>query len=884
MSDNKKFFIIDSHALIYRAYHAVPQLTSKNRNVNAVYGFFSILLRLIDKYEPAYIVCAFDSPTSTFIKKKKFTWYKANREKVPDELIEQFEYVKEILRAFNISIIESLDYEADDVVSSIAKKFKKDFDIFVITGDKDLLQLVDDKVSLIMPGKSFSDPKEINNSNVEEILGFKNKYLLTFKSLKGDPSDNIPGVPGIGDKTAQDLILLYGDLFGIYENIDNVKESLKQKLIKGKQSAYDSFEAAKLFYDIDVNLDVSKIKIAFDYDKIVEKLNEYDFNSLKNKYFSKYKIEENSGVEYKAPKEINDDNIKTISKDLEELKIVYFYILNNHTNNSIYSIFFLVKDTIYYIDDFKKDSNIKILKDIFSDINIEKVSFQSKDDMHSLNNIGIPFEGKYFDINLGYFILKGKNTTIKSIIYEIFSVEIEDISLLTMNGKFSLDDIDKEKLLKNSFYYIYYLPLLYENIVHNLEKDDLNNSVFRNIDLPLIKVLFDIEKTGIEIDVEYLKNLYKEINEKILLLENKIFKSVGKDFNISSSLQLSNVLYEDLKLPYFKKLKSGIFPTDDITLEGLSKRNPVVDDIRKYKELKKLNSTYTLSLVKFVDDKLRIHTTYNITGVSTGRLSSKNPNLQNLPNKTELGRDIRKAFIPSKNHIFISFDYSQIELRLMAFFSQDENMKKAFNEGLDIHTYTASQIFNKLEKDITKDERNKAKTINFGVIYGISSYGLSQQLGITRKEANDFIENYFKRFSSIKNYYKYIETFVEKNAFVETLFGRKRHFDTTSGSYIVKSHIFREAINMPIQGTCADIIKISMNKIFNNNEYLKYKAKILMQIHDELVFEVPKNVDKEAFIKLISSLMTDFKEIDIPLRVDSKYGDNLRDLVVYENK
>ena len=372
------------------------------------------------------------------------------------------------------------------------------------------------------------------------------------------------------------------------------------------------------------------------------------------------------------------------------------------------------------------------------------------------------------------------------------------------------------------------------------------------------------------------------IKEKIKNIEKKIYSISGSNFNISSSVQLSNFLYQDLKLPIFKKLKSGIFPTDELTLSNLSSEHEVIDLIRKYKELKKIETTYTLSLVKLVDKNSRLHTTYNIAGVSTGRLSSRNPNLQNIPNKTDIGRDIRRAFIADKGKIFVSFDYSQIELRIMAHYSDDKTMKDAFINNRDIHTYVAAKIFNKKEVNVTQEERNRAKTINFGIIYGLSSYGLSQQLSISRIEATRFIEQYFNTFPSIKDYYQYIDNFVYNNGFVETLFGRKRYFEISSKSYIMKNQIFREAINMPIQGTSADIIKISMNNIYNDKVVQSLNANIILQIHDELVFEVSENVDIKSFIEIISHLMTNFKDISIPLTVDSKYGFNLKELKKYE--
>ncbi len=892
--DKKKLLIVDSYALIYRAYHAVPTLTSKGRNVNATYGFFSIFLKIFNKYNPDYIVCTFDSQTSTIIKKNKFSWYKSNREKVPDDLIPQFDYVKDILNSFDISVIESIDYEADDIVASIVKIFKKELDleIYIITGDKDLIQLVNKGVNVIIPGKSFSDPREITINNVEEFLGFKSKYLLSYKSLKGDPSDNIPGVPGIGDKTAKDLILEFGDLEDIYKNVDKIKkDNLRNKLLNNKELAYDSLEAAKLNYDIHINESISDLGIKFNYSNIISKLKDFDFYSLISKYFPDFngintlennKIQDNIYSDYEISTLDNKNLDKFRSKTTTNSKL-FFHINFDHITNKIFDIYFKVDNKlIFYFNDFNNKEIIDELKQIFSNKDIEKICFNVKEYLTLLYNIGIKLEDSYFDINLAYFILKNKNLALKSIVFEIFNVEIGNYEELTLKGKFSLFDISKKSIKDLSILNCIYIEKLYIKFTQQLDTDINLKNIYYNIDLPLIKVLFVIEKNGIKLDTTYMIDFNDHLKDKIANIEEKIYSISGSKFNISSSVQLSNFLYHDLKLPIFKKLKSGIFPTDELTLSNLSLEHPVINLIRKYKELKKIETTYTLSLVKLVDEFSRLHTTYNITGVSTGRLSSKNPNLQNIPNKTDLGKDIRRAFIADKGKMFISFDYSQIELRIMAHYSNDKTMKDAFINNIDIHTYTASKIFNKKDSEVTREERSRAKTINFGIIYGLSSYGLSQQLSISRSEATNFIDQYFNTFPSIKEYYQYIDDFVEKNGFVETLFGRKRYFEIFSNSYVMKNQIFREAINMPIQGTSADIIKISMNTIYNDETINSLNANIILQIHDELVFEVPESIVIKDFIEKISNIMTNFNEISVPLIVDSKYGPNLKELKKYE--
>ncbi len=887
-SKKKKLLIVDAYALIYRAYHAVPSLSSKGRTVNATYGFFSIFLNIFNRYNPDYIICTFDSQTSTVIKKKKFSWYKANRDKVPEDLIPQFSYVKDILNAFNINIVESIDYEADDLVASLVNKFQneKNLEIYVITGDKDLIQLVNENVLVIIPGKSFSDPREITSKNVKEFLGFDSKYLLSFKSLKGDPSDNIPGVPGVGDKTAIDLILEYGDLDNIFANIENIKDSLKNRLSNNKSIAYESLEAAQLNFNVNLDINLHDLVLKFNYFNIISKLQEFDFNSLISKYFSEYKDnnisqEENRDYSNKYIEILNISNLDKLQSELIKRQKIFFHI--NSDNNSIFDIYFYINNkSVFCWKDLDNKRIQDFIRNIFNDKNIEKISFGIKEEISLLEKININLSSMYFDINLAYFILKNKNLSLKGIIFENFNINIENIDSLTLNGKFTLSEISEESIQKSSYLNCFYMDKLYTNFVRQFGSDHSLSNIFYNIDTPLIVVLSDIERVGIKIDTKYLIELNAYIKKQITGIESDIYSISKQKFNISSSHQLSNFLYQELNLPTFKKLKSGIFPTDELTLSSLSSAHPVIDLIRKYKELKKIETTYTLNLVKLVDENQRLHTTYNITGVSTGRLSSKNPNLQNIPNKTGIGKEIRRGFIAGNHHIFVSFDYSQIELRIMAHYSGDKNMQDAFLKNRDIHLYTASKIFNKEEENITTEERNRAKTINFGIIYGLSAYGLSQQLSISRVEATSFIDQYFETFPSIKAYYQYIDEFVSKNGFVETLFGRKRYFDNISKSYIMKNRIFREAINMPIQGTSADIIKISMNNICKDKDLEKLFAVIILQIHDELVFEVPENIDMKVFVSKISNIMSDFKEIKVPLLVDVKYGKNLKDLKKYE--
>ncbi len=896
--NRKKLFLIDSHSIIFRSYHAISPLTSNGRLVNAAYGFFTILCNILNKFSPDYIACAFDVSDKELFRKKEYSLYKANRQIPPEDLKLQFGYVKDILKAFDIHVFEFPGFEADDVIASLVSKFKnEDINIFVVTGDRDLLQLVDNNVSVILPGKSFSSSIEININNIKDFLGFPHYYLIDYKGLRGDPSDNIPGISGIGDKSAKDLILQFGGLENIYNNIDKIKPALKNKLVNGKDFAFTSKKLSTLFCDIEFpSFLLSDLYINFDKDKVVAKLSEYQFKSLVNKFFPELSgdiFNQNIVTEHNFDKNLID-TVDKLSNLVERIKHLNEFAFDTETDSLDImrskcvgiSIAINKKETFYILltdAQILKSNSFQELKNIFYDANIKKIGHNLKFDLHSLINIGVNVNGLYFDTQLASRLLNFSSTSLKTLVSEIFNFRMMSYEELTSNFKKTIYELDKNFLSDYSCSDAHFTYLLYKYFDRKFDQDLSQKKVFYYIDMPLIQILFEMEMKGIMINFNMLNGLYNDFSEKINQISKKIFNLAGEEFNILSPKQLGEMLFIKLKIPApVKKNKNGTFSTNEYVLRNLEIDYPIIDLILQFKELSKLRSTYTKSLAELVFDDNRLHTTYNITGTATGRLSSVNPNLQNIPVKSDYGKYIRSAFIADVGKVLFSFDYSQIELRIMAHFSKDVNLKKAFDDHIDVHSYTAALIFNKKYEDVSPQDRRVAKVINFGIIYGISSFGLSQQLSISRSEASKFIENYFNYFPGIKSYYKDIELSVSKNSYVETLFGRRRYFEK-SGGYGYVSRMMREAINMPVQGTNADIIKIAMERI---SKFLTNYPNIsmILQIHDELIFEIENFKDKSQYVDIIKGIkdaMINNFSLDVPLEVEVKYGHDWSNLILF---
>jgi len=730
MSKNKpKLILLDCNAIIHRAYHALPPLTNKKGDlVNAVYGFFTMFFKAIEDFKPDYIAAAFDLAGETF-RHKEYKEYKAHRERADKELYKQFPIIQNILRDFNVPIVMLRGVEADDVIGSIAGKF--DVESIIVTGDLDFLQVVDDNTFVYTMKRGLSNMILYDRKAVEQRLGFGPEHVTDFKGLKGDPSDNIPGVPGIGDKTATNLIRQFGAIENIYKKIDSgnaeIKDKVEEKLIENKDQAMMSKKLATIKRDIRLDFDLEKGKFGdYDLEKILNKFKDLGMNSL-------------------------------------------------------------VKRAI---------------------------SLFGKKEMPLFANAVTKAEDKFIKEQINDYFKEG-----------LFSKQIKDL------------------------------------------------------ELAIIPVIKEMEDNGIKIDVKKLESLSREIVLRIENITKKVYDFSGAEFNISSPQQLAEVLFDKLKIPTkdIKKTPKGVISTAASELEKLKNISPVVPLVLKYRELEKLRNTYIDALPKLVEDDGRIHTKFDQLGTSTGRISSSDPNLQNIPVRSEEGEEIRKAFIVEDGFKLVSFDYSQIDLRVAAHISDDKKLMEAFKKGEDIHSITAKEVFGKTsEKEVTTKMRRVAKMVNFGVLYGISSFGLSARSDISQSEAKEFIEKYFKKFSGVAEYIERAKKEAREKEFVQTIFGRKRYVkELQSKNWQIRASGERMAVNMPIQGTSADIVKMAMRDVWAwliKNNYTK-DIKILLQIHDELIFEVKKDL-ADKIIKDIKNIMENAAELKVPLVVDAKIGDN----------
>ncbi|MCX7916743.1 MAG: DNA polymerase I [bacterium] len=797
----KEIYLIDGTGLIYRSFYAIPDLkTTTGIKTNAIYGFTTTLLKILKEKKPKYIAVFFDLQKPTF-RHITFEKYKEKRRPMPEDLSAQITAIKEVLSAIGIKYIEKEGYEADDLIASFIEKLKcYNFTFFIISNDKDILQLIDKNIFVINP----IDYKLINEEFVIEKYGFKPEKIIDFIALAGDPSDNIPGIPGIGEKTAISLLSKFNSLEEIYNNLEKIEsKNLKNKLEVHKEIAFLSKDLAKLNRNIfnDVNLEEIKINSP-NLPRLFEIFEMYEFKKIK-------------------------DIVKEIYPEINEIKNIE-NIIGLSTG-----------EVLNYSDIFK---NLDKYKDILENEKVAKIGFNLKDKIVELKQKGVNLKNIEFDFSIA------KHLT----------------------GKF---------IYNNN---IFELKKEYENLLNTFNMYDL----FKSIEMPLIDVLVWMETTGIKVDVEFLKQLKERFDKEIEEIINKIYSLSGETFNINSPNQVGEILFEKLKLPILKKTKTG-YATDIYVLKQLSSFHPLPQYLLEYRELHKIKSTYIEGLLNFVNKETgRIHPVFSQTSTSTGRLTCSNPNLQNLPIKTQRGGLIRKSFCAEGDNLLYSFDYSQIELRILAHFSEDPVLIDAFEKNKDIHNETAELIlssetlFSSLTFDtLSKDEKRRiAKTINFGIIYGMSPYGLSKELGIPVEESVIFIQRYFNRFKKVKEYIEYVIKKAEKTGYVETLLKRRRYIpEINSSNKNEKEFGKRVAINMPIQGTASEIIKLAMNKIYYEFKRKKIKSNLILQIHDELLFEVYPNEEIEI-VEIIKNIMKNVVILKVPLKVDIKKGKNFLEM------
>ena len=873
----KKLFLIDAYALIYRAYYAFiknPRINSKGFDTSAIMGFLNSIFDILKREKPDYFAVAFDKGGSVD-RNEIFEDYKANRDSTPEPIIDSVPIIHEILDALGIKTLELSGYEADDIIGTVAKQAEKEGLIsYMVTPDKDFAQLVSENIFLYKPAR-FGNGIEI--LGVEEV---KNKFeverpsqVIDFLGMMGDSVDNIPGLPGVGEKTAKKFIKEYGSIEILYENLNEIKGKLKEKINDNKDLGLLSKKLATIITDVPIDYSIDELKIKdSNSEKIFSIFNDLEFKRLKENYLKifhkkKNKNEMNINLELDFKSNSNNEDIflnqKIKSKkgvDILITKILssevisidyqfekeYSFISFCFDNNISYSIEFDLKES---------SSILNKVKEVFKS-NCLKIIYNQKSFLNVLKTYNIDFNNNYFDIKVANYLIDSSRRD-------------DFISVLKTNLNIDYNDNQKNKR-------VIYIKKIYNKLFNELKEHNLIN-LFHNIEMPLSKILMEMEFEGVNLDKDLIKDISINFKSSLDNLETNIFDFCGKDFNLASPKQLGEVLFDELKIESNpKKTKTGQYSTSEENLSKLSKKHDIVKDILDWRSLQKLMTTYINALPNQVDNKTnRIHSVFNQTNTTTGRLSSNNPNLQNIPIRTENGKLIRKAFTPrSKDHLLISADYSQIELRVIASMSGDKNMIEAFNKNEDIHTSTAAKVFGIKLDNVTREQRSHAKIVNFGIIYGVSAFGLSNQTNLTRSESKIIIDNYYNTYPFLKDFMNYQINFARENGYVETILGRKRFLkDINSRNGMIRSSAERNAINTPVQGSAADIIKLSMIKINDVFKKNSLKSKLILQVHDELIFDTPIN-ELEIAKKLIKKNMENAYELKVPLTVDLGVGEN----------
>ncbi len=870
----KKILLIDGSSLIFRAFYAIRNLTTKDGVfVNGVYGFLNMYYKALELINPTHVFVAFDKGSKTF-RHNEFADYKGTRDNAPNEITYQFGILKDLLSSMNVNYLELDEYEADDIIGTIAKLAQKEgFEVDIFTGDRDYLQLVDDNILVYLTKKGISEIKLMNTESILEEYDLSPKQLIDVKALQGDSSDNIPGVKGVGEKTALKLIQEYGNLENLYENIDNLKGKLKENLVNEKDKAYLSRYLGEIFLRVPIERNIEDFEIKdVNYNEYLKKLEKLEFNSIINKHFKDIKkestVKSNQNIDFEV---INFSEIFEKIKNDDEISIKFFsdkgYIYRKKFYIGIYSNFnkkaYICKD--FKLSDFEKFCNLDI-KIIGYDIK-EELFFALKNNLEFKNYEDVMILEYLIDSNKGnYDILKVSN--------EFLNLEILDLKEMLGKGKNkkTFFELEEDIIFKFISQNVFAISALYDIFIEKAKENNLI-SLYENVEKPLVKVLADMEKTGVLVDRNKIIELNEEYSKLAYLYEQKVYELAGEVFNLNSPKQLGVILFEKIGLPVVKKTKTG-YSTDVEVLEKLSKKHEIADYILKYRSLNKLISTYLDGILEYIMDDGRVRTSFKQMITATGRLSSIDPNLQNIPIRSEEGKNIRKVFVADKNKVFIDADYSQIELRVLAHLSKDSVMIESFKNDLDIHYKTASEVFGVPIDEVTDNQRRSAKAVNFGIVYGISDYGLSKDLNITRNEARQYIDGYLNTYPSIKNYMEQIVNKAKKDGFVTTILDRKRYIpEINSKNFNIRSFGERIALNTPIQGSAADIIKLAMIKVYERLKIEKVNAKLILQIHDELIVECEES-EKETVKKILKNSMENVYKLDLPLKVDICEGRN----------
>ena len=897
----EKLVVIDGNSILNRAFYGIMSSkmlqTADGTYTNAVYGFLAIMFKLFEDTKPEYLAVAFDVKHPTK-RHEMYKEYKGTRKGMPDELAAQMPIIKNVLAAMNIKVIEMPGYEADDILGTLAKYAEKQGkETILLTGDRDSFQLASDKITIRIPrtkaGKT--EVEDFDRSKIFEVYGLEPTQLIEVKGLMGDTSDNIPGVPGVGEKTALNLIKEFGSVAAIYEKLENgeqvAKGKLKENLENNKDLAILSRELGRIDLEAPIEKELSVYKVQeWDKKKVLEIFKELRFN----RYIERFDLENENTVEEKDAKELfdfeelNDSNIEELLNSINSRKEIYYYLENIECNDES----LIIKKKINYIYIYNPDKNKvyssrlnkEIFKDIFENKEIMKISNQVKEDYILLKQEDINSENMMFDTKIAAYVL---NATSNAYSLEEIARLYLDLDITEYSGEeekkevqtslFDMADFsneeEEEKANFKSAIKAYVIGKSKDKLVEELTKQE-ELDLFNNIEMPVAQILAEMQWEGMYIDEKELIKYGNNLKEHIEELRIDIYKLADEEFNINSTKQLGVILFEKLKLTPSKKTKSG-YSTDVDALEKLKGEHPIIEKILEYRQLVKLNSTYVEGMIPFINVKTgRIHTFFHQTVTATGRLSSTEPNLQNIPTRTELGKKLRKVFKPGKGKVFLDADYSQVELRVLAHMANDQIMIDAFNSNADIHTISASQVFKVPVEEVSKQLRSRAKAVNFGIVYGISEFGLAEQIDIKRNEAKQYIEQYLETYHGIRDYMSDIVESAKRKGYVETLFGRRRYIaELNSNNYMVRKFGDRAAMNTPIQGTAADIMKIAMIKVYNELKARGLKSKIVLQIHDELIIETLLE-EKEEVAKLLKECMESSATLSVPLTVEVEEGNS----------
>ena len=904
----KKLVLIDGNSIMNRAFYGImgsKMLTTKDgKYTNAVYGFLAIMFKILDDIKPEYLAVAFDlkGPTA---RHELYKEYKANRHGMPEELAEQMPVIKDVLKAMNIDIIEKQGYEGDDILGTLAKYGEKQgLDVVILSGDRDTFQLASDHITIRIPrtkgGKT--ETEDYNRSKVLEEYGLEPEQLIEVKALQGDTSDNIPGVPGVGPKTAVSLIQRYHTVEELYKKVeageDDLKGKQRENIVNNKEMAELSRKLGEINTNVPIEDTLEQIKLEeWNRPKVLELFEELRFN----RYIDKFGLRgEGSAVDGTNSEDSKEQHLEVVETneiprliDVDGKCKLYYFLQTKENNNSdniikkeITGISIYSENKIYYIvshEGFKDQ-----LKGIFENENIEKYGYDLAQDYILLKQIGITMRNIVYDAKIAAYILNPTSKYTIDVIARDY-LEIDNAEYLQSQGvkeeaneQTSLFDINEKDIKKEqnekieNCLYAEEVFKLAEVTIKKLEEIDAID-LFKNIDMPTVEVLAEMQWNGMYVDVQELESYGQSLKDRLEILTKEIYELCGEEFNINSTKQLGEILFEKLKLTVVKKTKSG-YSTDVDVLEKLRDEHPVIEKILEYRQLMKLNSTYVEGMKPYINSKTgRIHSFFHQTITATGRISSTEPNLQNIPTRFELGKKLRKVFKPAEGCLYIDADYSQVELRVLAHISNDEHMVQAFNNGEDIHRQAASKVFNTPIEEVTKEQRSNAKAVNFGIVYGISDFGLGEQLHISRKKAKQYIEQYLEQYSGIKNFMDNVVEQAKENGYVETLFKRRRYIpELKSNNYMVRQFGSRAAMNTPIQGKAADIMKIAMINVLKELKSRKMKSKIVLQVHDEMMIEATLD-EVEDVKEILQQCMEGACKLNVPLIAEVSEASNWYD-------